>query len=208
MFNSKGAFYTDPESFEQKEISRLKDQVANLKKSTVLKTEEVKKVKEDSKTKENLIKSYEQFLGGLQTAVNTLMKDINEETLLGGALRAVEEFHEASDGPTLDPESKTCLPDKKQRALRKRLLREEYGEYCEAEDADDIVAIADALGDMIYIILGTALAYNIPLDLVFDEIQKSNMTKVVDGKVKKRDDGKILKPDTYQAPDVEGVLFE
>ena len=92
------------------------------------------------------------------------------------------------------------------RQLRVDLLGEEWGEYVQAENDSDIVNIADALADMAYIIYGTAAHYGIDLDAVIAEVHRSNMTKVVDGKVIKREDGKILKPDTYQAPDIPLVL--
>ncbi len=86
--------------------------------------------------------------------------------------------------------------DAADRDLRIRLLEEEWNEYLEAEGFDDLVGIADALADMIYIIAGTALVYGIPLDRVFDEVQRSNMSKFADG-VNVREDGKILKGASY-----------
>jgi predicted HAD superfamily Cof-like phosphohydrolase len=61
---------------------------------------------------------------------------------------------------------------------------------------------------MVYIIVGTALEFGIPLDRVWDEVQRSNMAKVdpVSGKVSKRPDGKVEKPQGWVAPDVAGVL--
>lgn len=116
---------------------------------------------------------------------------------------AVTEFHEAFG---LMVNSVPALPDTATRDLRKKLLAEEYTEYTTAEAEDDIVEIADALADLIYIACGTAVAYGIPLDRVFAEVHRSNMAKLVDGKVIRREDGKILKPTGWTPPDVAGIL--
>jgi len=94
----------------------------------------------------------------------------------------------------------------KERMLRRKLLLEEMNEYMEAENDNDIVEIADALADIIYIACGTAVAYGIPLDDVFEEVHASNMAKLVDGKPIYREDGKVLKPEGWQPPDIKGVL--
>jgi predicted HAD superfamily Cof-like phosphohydrolase len=98
------------------------------------------------------------------------------------------------------------LPSESERNLRINLLEEEFKEYMHAETIDDIVEIADALADMIYIICGTAASYGIPLDKVFDEVHKSNMKKFVNGKATKRSDGKILKPEGWKAPNIKQYL--
>ena len=98
------------------------------------------------------------------------------------------------------------LPDSKERTLRMKLLAEEMYEYTAAENDNDIVEIADALADIIYIACGTAVAYGIPLDDVFEEVHASNMAKLVDGKPIYREDGKVLKPEGWKPPDIEGVL--
>lgn len=116
---------------------------------------------------------------------------------------AVTEFHEAFD---LMINSKPVLPDQATRDLRKKLLAEEFEEYVTAEAEDDIVEIADALADLIYIACGTAVAYGIPLDQVFAEVHRSNMAKLVDGKVIRRDDGKVLKPAGWTPPDIKSIL--
>ena len=79
-------------------------------------------------------------------------------------------------------------------------------EYIAAENEDDIVEIADALADIIYIACGTAVSYGIPLDKVFEEVHRSNMAKLVDGKVLRRADGKVQKPEGWTPPDIAGVL--
>lgn len=89
-------------------------------------------------------------------------------------LQKVGDFHDTFD---VYSQTKPGLPKKKVRALRKRLLKEEHKEYTDGEKANDIVEIADALADQIYIINGTAVAYGIPLDEIFDIVHESNMDK-------------------------------
>lgn len=116
----------------------------------------------------------------------------------------VKEFHRAFGqrvGET--PE----LPDKDERELRKKLLAEEYTEYVVAEHRNDLVEIADALADIIYIACGTAVSYGIPLDRLFAEVHRSNMAKLVDGKVIRRSDGKVQKPEGWTPPDVKSILY-
>jgi hypothetical protein len=116
----------------------------------------------------------------------------------------VFEFHKAFD---LTIGSNPEVPeDVSIRDLRIDLLQEEFNEYLEAEEKADIVGIADALADVIYIACGTAVAYGIPLDKVFDEVHRSNMAKLVDGKVIRRADGKVLKPEGWTPPDIAGIL--
>ena len=98
------------------------------------------------------------------------------------------------------------FPDDDERKLRVKLLREEFREYLDGESFNDIVEVADALADIIYIACGTAVSYGIPLDDVFAEVHRSNMAKLVDGKVLRREDGKIQKPEGWTPPDVKGVL--
>lgn len=97
-------------------------------------------------------------------------------------------------------------PDEGVQGLRIALLSEEFREYLEAEKAKDMVERADALADMLVVIYGTAAAYGIDLDAVVWEVQRSNMTKLVDGKVIRRWDGKILKPDTYEPPQIARII--
>jgi predicted HAD superfamily Cof-like phosphohydrolase len=116
----------------------------------------------------------------------------------------VEEFHSTYGLPIRrEPQ----IPDKNEVKLRRDLLSEEYWEYDNAAGKNDIVGIADALADMIYIIHGTALVYGIPLDEVFDEVHRSNMSKLDEnGKVIYRDDGKVLKGNLYSPPNIKEIL--
>ena len=99
------------------------------------------------------------------------------------------------------------FPDGPERALRMKLLQEEFDEYNEGEYNNDLENIAKELADIIYIVCGTAVSYGIPLDKVFDEVHRSNMAKLVDGKPIRRDDGKILKPEGWTPPDVKKILY-
>jgi predicted HAD superfamily Cof-like phosphohydrolase len=93
--------------------------------------------------------------------------------------------------------------------LRHRLMAEENDEYLEACAANDIVGIADALGDQMYILCGTILKHGLQniIEDIFDEIQSSNMSKLgEDGKPVLREDGKILKGPEYFKPDIEKFL--
>ena len=115
----------------------------------------------------------------------------------------VKDFHQAFGQRVGEyPE----LPDRKERTLREKLLEEEFNEYMRAELNDDLVEIADALADIIYIACGTAVSYGIPLDDIFAEVHRSNMAKLVDGKVIRREDGKVQKPEGWTAPDIRSVL--
>jgi predicted HAD superfamily Cof-like phosphohydrolase len=91
--------------------------------------------------------------------------------------------------------------------LRYDLLDEENSEYLLSDSHEQL---ADALGDMLYVLVGTIVEHGLAdkIEAVFDEIHRSNMTKVVNGKVKKRDDGKILKPSSYQKPNLENILLQ
>ena len=93
--------------------------------------------------------------------------------------------------------------------LRFRLMEEENLEYLEAAKNNDIVEIADALGDILYILCGTILAHGLQHKIVevFNEIQRSNMSKLdVNGKPVFREDGKILKGPNYFKPKIKEIL--
>jgi len=75
--------------------------------------------------------------------------------------------------------------------------------------SESIVAVGDALADTLYVTHGAGCASGLDLDPLFTEVHSSNMTKVMDdGKVHKRSDGKILKPDTFREPDLESVVVK
>lgn len=116
----------------------------------------------------------------------------------------VKEFHNIY-GSYISKESK--FPSQKVRELRKNLLDEEYNEYLKAEETNNYIEVCDALGDMLYIIYGTALSYGIPIDEVFEEIHKSNMSKLDEnGNPIYREDGKILKGKNYFRPNIAKII--
>ena len=93
--------------------------------------------------------------------------------------------------------------------LRFNLMKEENEEYLEAAKKGDIVEIADALGDQLYILCGTILIHGLQskIEEVFQEIQRSNMSKLDEnGKPIYREDGKVLKSSLYFRPDIKSIL--
>lgn len=81
--------------------------------------------------------------------------------------------------------------------LRFALMDEEHDEVVEAINHGDKVQVAKELCDLVYVVVGTAIAMGIPFNECFAALQTSNMTKVVDGKVVFREDGKVLKGEGY-----------
>ena len=122
-------------------------------------------------------------------------------------LKAVRIFHETY-GLGVSEEMKADLGALKNE-LRYNLMKEENEEYLEAVQNNDIVEIADALGDMLYILCGTILEHGLQhkIEEVFDEIQRSNMSKLgEDGKPIYREDGKVMKGPNYFKPNFEKIL--
>src|SRR6186713_1523452 len=122
-------------------------------------------------------------------------------------LEAVKEFHTAFEiGYSQTP--KSDLGEAKH-LLRYNLMKEENEEYLEAVQNNDLVEIADALGDMLYILCGTIIEHGLQhkIEEVFDEIQRSNMSKLgEDGKPIYREDGKVMKGPNYFKPDFSKIL--
>lgn len=119
-------------------------------------------------------------------------------------LQMVYEFHKKFNSHI---SSSPTLPKDDERSLRISLLSEEYQEYLLGEKNNDLVEIADALGDMLYIIYGTAVSYGLPIDAIFQEIHDSNMSKLdKNGNPIYREDGKILKGDNYFKPDLKKII--
>lgn len=91
--------------------------------------------------------------------------------------------------------------------LRVSLIREEVKEFEEALAKDDLVEVADALADLLYVTYGAGVTYGLDMDAVFAEVQRSNMSKLGrDGKPILREDGKILKGPDFFLPDIVSVL--
>ena len=122
-------------------------------------------------------------------------------------LNAVKEFHN-SFGLGVSNDLKADLGETINR-LRFNLMKEENEEYLEAVQNNDLVEVADALGDMLYILCGTILEHGLQhkIEEVFDEIQRSNMSKLgEDGKPIYREDGKVMKGPNYFKPNFEEIL--
>ncbi len=138
------------------------------------------------------------------------MGDVKIKSLsLADTIAHVEKFHDAfgiGNNHEFTPELK-----KEEYMLRYNLMREENEEYLEAAREGDLVEIADALGDQLYILCGTILKHGLQYKIaeVFEEIQKSNMSKLdADGKPIYREDGKVLKSDQYFKPRIRKILEE
>lgn len=122
-------------------------------------------------------------------------------------INAVKEFHTAF-GLGVSNTMRADLGEQKN-MLRFNLMKEENEEYLEAVQNNDLVEIADALGDMLYILCGTILEHGLQykIEEVFDEIQRSNMSKLdQNGLPIYREDGKVMKGPNYFKPSFEEIL--
>ncbi len=117
----------------------------------------------------------------------------------------VLEFHRAFDLPAAP--APTTRVDEDLIALRQRLLSEELEELRGAIASRSLVGIADGLGDVAYVLYGTAVTFGINLDAVVAEIHRSNMSKLDrNGRPLMRSDGKVLKGPDYSPPDIAAAL--
>ena len=122
----------------------------------------------------------------------------------GTNFELVEDFMEAMGQ---EVNAIPSFPEDEIQRLRLDLIEEELDELHYAIDNKDMVEIADALGDLLYVVYGAGHAFGIDLDECFKEIHASNMSKLgPDGKPIKREDGKVLKPDTFFPPDLKTIL--
>ncbi|HEY9088159.1 MAG TPA: hypothetical protein VIO36_08330 [Anaerolineaceae bacterium] len=93
--------------------------------------------------------------------------------------------------------------------VRARLIQEELDEYRAAAQAGDLVGVADALSDLLYVVLGTYLAHGLQgaAEDLFREVHASNMSKLdANGEPIYREDGKVLKSELFRAPDLRAIL--
>jgi predicted HAD superfamily Cof-like phosphohydrolase len=120
-------------------------------------------------------------------------------------LQDVKEFMVACGQPILD---KPGMPLEKDWTLRVHMLREEIDELEEAAQAGNLTEVADALTDIEYVLAGGFLQFGMGeiADPLFAEVQRSNMTKVVNGKVIRNEMGKIQKPEGYSKPDLKSIV--
>ena len=122
----------------------------------------------------------------------------------GTNFELVEDFMEAMGQ---EVNAVPTFPEEDIQRLRLDLIEEELDELHYAIDNKDMVEIADALGDLLYVVYGAGHAFGIDLDECFKEIHAGNMSKLgPDGKPIKREDGKVLKPDTFFPPDLKTIL--
>jgi hypothetical protein len=121
-------------------------------------------------------------------------------------IKSVEEFHNVFCIGNAD-----CvkLIEERDYMLRYNLIKEENEEYLDACKTGNIVEIADALGDQLYILFGTILKHGLQhkIEEIYDEIHRSNMSKLDEnGKPIFREDGKILKSELYFKPNLQKIL--
>lgn len=128
--------------------------------------------------------------------------------LMKKRIEAVKKFHKTF-GLGIN-EKPTGNLGKAKNLLRYKLMEEENKEYLEAANNNDLVEVADALGDMLYILCGTIIEHGMQdkIEAVFNEIQQSNMSKLgADGRPIYREDGKVLKGPGYFKPKI-GQFFK
>ena len=120
-------------------------------------------------------------------------------------VKSLLEFNEAFEIPYL---TEPGLSSDELIELRIKLLSEEVEEYAEAARTGDLVEVLDALADIAYILAGTIINHGMQeiYDDAFNEVHKSNMAKLVDGKVIRREDGKVMKPEGWQPPQLAKFL--
>lgn len=117
------------------------------------------------------------------------------------------EFHRIF-GAHIESAPTADLPDEVI-ALRASLIQEELNEYRQAAEAHDLVAVADALSDLMYVVLGTYVSHGLQevAEALFDEVHRSNMSKLDEnGQVVIRADGKVLKSGRWRPPDLAEIL--
>lgn len=127
--------------------------------------------------------------------------------MINKELESVAKFHssfgiDSQEFPTVKIPEETLT-------LRYNLMKEENEEYLNAANNNDLIEVADALGDMLYILCGTIIehGFQYKIDEIFNEIQNSNMSKLGnDGKPIYREDGKVLKGPNYFKPNIEKIL--
>ena len=133
-------------------------------------------------------------------------QDSNErdEMMEGTNFELVGDFMEAFGQ---DVETQPTWPDFNTRELRVDLIQEEVDELVEAIANKDMVEIADALTDILYVVYGAGHTFGIDLDECFTEVHASNMSKLgEDGTINYDENGKVLKSPGFFPPDLESIL--
>ncbi len=125
---------------------------------------------------------------------------MNKEPMVDDAQAMVAAFHRLFE--IVGHDVPTDL-DERTKALRVRLIHEEFEELKEAMAQGDLTAVAKEMADLLYVVYGTAVSYGIEMRPVFQEVHRSNMTKVGGHK---REDGKWVKPATYSPAQIAPIL--
>jgi predicted HAD superfamily Cof-like phosphohydrolase len=136
-----------------------------------------------------------------------IFKTMPKNRLFQEIIQDVAQFHDAFGIGNNDLPTTSLSPQEIE--LRYHLMKEENEEYLEAAKNNDLVEIADALGDQLYILCGTILRHGLQDKIVevFEEIQRSNMSKLDEnGKPIYREDGKVMKSNLYFKPDISSIL--
>lgn len=115
---------------------------------------------------------------------------------------SVHDFHVLMGCPVGD----LSAPALSDQALRMALIDEEVEELRDALKRGDLVAAVDALADIQYVVAGAAVTWGVFLGPVLEEVHDSNMAKAPGGVVQKKPNGKILKPEGWRPPNIQGVL--
>ncbi|MCA9471549.1 MAG: hypothetical protein MRJ96_08180 [Nitrospirales bacterium] len=121
---------------------------------------------------------------------------------MNNAQQMVLAFHEQFE---IQVASQPTPPDASIQQLRVRLIQEEFDELQEAMQTQNLPNIAKELADLLYVVYGTAVSCGIDMEPVFNEVHRSNMSKVGGHK---REDGKWVKPPTYSPADISPILSE
>ncbi len=102
---------------------------------------------------------------------------------------------------------KAEFPNEKIVELRKKLIDEEFNELKTAIDDNNLIEVADALTDILVVTYGAGVAFGINLDRCFDEVHRSNMSKLSDeGKPIYNEYGKVMKGPNYSPPNLKELL--
>ena len=106
-----------------------------------------------------------------------------------------------------DVNEKASFPEDTIVQLRVDLIEEELNELKEAIKNNDLVEVADALTDILYVTYGAGHSFGVDLDKCFDEVQRSNMSKLgEDGNPIYNDSGKVMKGPNYSPPDLKKII--
>lgn len=117
---------------------------------------------------------------------------------LAAAHSQVRDFNEKFDVPVM---ARPTIPETVRRYLRMDLIEEEAGELLHAIDTCDIPLVADGIADTIYVCLGAALDFGIPIVEIWEEVHRTNMLKM-----KTSNGAKIMKPEGWQPPQIDAII--